>query len=142
MEFIKRKVASFMGTAAAPVNSAPITDEGMYSQSAVKVPQSGLERAEWFAQHDLKLGKQNLGLCSGGASAIGSNERGVQGVERDDAFSSLVLSRHNYAHFPEPATLTAAAAGQIWNTQVATSDGLYDGDKEIYVNQDTQTIWT
>jgi hypothetical protein len=139
MEFIKRKVASFMGPAAA---SAPISDTGLDPQTIVKIPQSGLERAEWFARNDLGLGKQTLGLCSGGMAAISTNQRGVQGVERDDAFGSLILSRHNYAQFPEPASLTSAAAGQIWNTQVAASNGLYDGDKEVYVGQDTQTIWT
>lgn len=142
MEYIKRKVASFMGTAASPAVSAPISDAGMEVLATVRIPQSGLERAEWFAKHDLGLGRQTLGLCSGGMASIGSNQRNVQGVERDDAFGSLILSRHNYAQFPEPATLISDAAGQIWNTQVAASNGLYDGDREVYVGQDTLTIWT
>ena len=43
--------------------------------------------------------------------------------------------------FPDPATLTADDSARIWNTQVTASHGFVDGDKEVYVNQDTQTIW-
>jgi hypothetical protein len=140
MEYIKRTVASFKGS---PVsNVAPLEASGMDPQRIVQIPQSGLERAEWFAKSEPNLGTQSLGLCSGGMLAIGKNERGVQGAERDESFASLTLSRHNYANFPDPATLTSDDAAKIWNAQVAATRGLYDGDKEVYVSEDTQTIWT
>lgn len=139
MQFIKKFFASF---AQSPVTAAaPIGDQGMTQLTSVAIPQAGMERAEWYARNEPQLSRQTLGLCSNGMSAIGSNERGVQGTSRDQSFGGLMLSRHNYATFPEPITLTSADAGTVWSAQVATSKGLYDGDKEVYVNEDTQTVW-
>jgi hypothetical protein len=148
MEFIKRKLQTFTSVSSSPntsnVGFTPGSDDqGMEPQHRVEIPQSGLERAEWFARNDPNLDKvQQLGLCSGGMAAIGANQRGFQGVEREDAFASLVMSRHNYAEFPDPATLTAMDSAKIWTTQVTASNGFVDGDKEVYVNQDIQTIWS
>ena len=125
----------------------PVGDGGLsYQLSGAPNPQSGMDRAEWFALQDglrYQQRKQSsqLGVCSAGKLAIGANMRGVQGVQRDSAFDSVLSVRHNYAENPDPSTLTSSDALQIWDAQVRSSAGFVDGDKEVYVNQDTQTIW-
>lgn len=136
MSFFK-KLAASVGIK----TQAPLSDDGMYPQPEVWVPQSGMERAEWFSRATPRSTTDFLGYCTGGKATIGAIERGPMGTTRDSAYGSVMVVRHNYAEFPDPSFGISADAGTIWNTQVQSSRGLYDGDREIYVNQDTQTVW-
>lgn len=117
---------------------------GMEKVTEVPIPQSGMERASWWESNAprFSVSETKPSYCSAtGGASIGKYERMVQGVERDDAMGMLVIRDKNYFDYREPETTQSDDVGKIWAAQVSASDGLWDGNGEVYVSQDATSIW-
>jgi hypothetical protein len=151
MEFLK----IVMAKPGSKAKSAPFTSRtpkiahpsgpGFENFSEMPIPQSGLERAEWFQTQMYRppeVSQKKASLCNAsGAPSIGMNERMVFGVERDDMLGAMVLRDHNWVNWNDPATEQSEDAARIWRSQTSASDGLWDHNYEVYVSQDATTIW-
>lgn len=121
--------------------------QGFEEFKRMPVPESGLARAEWFEANRWRApsgpSKAKKMSIHGGSDkpSIGSYERMVMGAERDDMLGAVVLRNHNWTNFNDPATEQSDDAARIWRAQTSASDGLWDGNNEVYVSQDAQTIW-
>lgn len=131
-------------TAKTPTIQHP-TGPGFENFMDMPVPQSGMERAEWFQSHMYKPPEADAtkaSVCSpSGAPSIGANERMVFGAERDDMLGALVLRDHNWVNWNDPATEQSEDVARIWRSQTAASDGLWDHNYEVYVSEDATTVW-
>lgn len=118
---------------------------GMENVMDMPVPESGLARAQWWDANRYKSPSSSVAraaMCSpSGAPAIGANERMVLGAEREDMLGAMVLRDHNWVNWNEPASEQSEDVARIWRSQTAASDGLWDGDHEVFVSEDATTIW-
>jgi len=118
---------------------------GMENVTDMPVPESGFARAQWFEANRYRSPMGSVpraGVCNpSGQPSIGANERMVMGAERDDMLGALVLRDHNWVNYNDPATEQSEDVARIWNAQTAASDGLWDGNSEVYVSEDATTIW-
>ena len=124
----------------------PVGNSGFDYVEEMPVPQSGMERAEWFHAH-MRTPKSStaagaFAVCSpSGKPSIGAAERMVMGAERDDMLGAVVLRDNNWVNYNDPATEQSEAVAKIWETQTSASNGLWDGNYEVYVSDDSTTIW-
>lgn len=106
---------------------------------------SGYDRAEWFAINTTgspATRKSKVG-AGGRAQVSASAPRGVDGPTRDELWTDSYWTGYNVVTYPEEYTQEADDVGAIWQVQTAASKGLnsYTWD-QVYVNQDTQSIWS
>ena len=104
---------------------------------------SGYDRANWFAANTVGAPRARISLASGGKAAIGANARGIDGTTRDESWTDSYWTGYNVVNYPEMYTQHAEDEGSIWDVQTQASKGLnmYTWD-QVYVNQDTQSIWS
>lgn len=106
---------------------------------------SGYDRAEWFARNTMGAPATRTSRVSsaGRAQVNASAPRGVDGATRDEKWTDSYWTGYNVVTLPEQYTEEADDLGQIWRVQTAASKGLnsYTWD-QVYVDQDTQTIWS
>ena len=128
-----------------PKIKVPVGNSGIEQYQDMPIPQSGMERAEWFQTHMYRppqASATGISLCNpSGQPSIGAAERMVFGAERDDMLGALVLRDHNWVNWNDPATEQSEDVARIWRTQTTASDGLWDGNYEVYVSEDATTIW-
>ena len=107
-------------------------------------PSSGYDRATWFAQNTMGVPQGRARFVgSDGRAAIGSNARGVNGTVADEYWTDSYWTGYNVVNNPEEYTKEAADVGDIWDVQTQASKGLnYLTWDQVYVNQDTQSVWS
>ena len=111
---------------------------------ARSVPQalSGYDRADWFARNTIGVptARARATMVSAtGRADIGANERGVD----DTAWTDSYWTGYNVVNYPEQYTEQADSVGSIWGTQTQASQGLnYLTWDQVYVDQDTQSVWS
>lgn len=127
------------------VSSAVARQWGMSMASApYRIPQSGMDRAESMEYRRFKSEPAFPAFCStdGKSASIGSMERGILGAQRDEFdIGGHVLPSRSMFMYEDPTSFDADATTKIWNAQVTASNGFFDGDREVYVNEDAATVW-
>jgi hypothetical protein len=105
---------------------------------------SGYDRANWFAQNTLGMPRDRAVFASAnGRDMIGTNARGVNGAEADEYWTDSYWTGYNVVNLPEQYTEQADDVGSIWKVQTKASDGLnYLTWDQVYVDQDTQSVWS
>jgi hypothetical protein len=127
-------------TASTPSTPVPVNGD-LSNIQMMPVAQSGMERAAWWETNRVKTGDATLTTCSAGRPSIGTMERQLLGSTRSEYEGGVILRDHNWFDFPDQVTQNSSSVPQIWNAQVSSSDGLWDGNNEIYVSMDSTTIW-
>lgn len=106
---------------------------------------SGYERAEWFARNTMASPVERKSMVSraGAAQIPATAPRGIDGAVRDELWTDSYWTGYNVVMLPEQYTQEADNVGSIWQVQTAASKGLnsYTWD-QVYVNQDSQSIWS
>lgn len=142
------------------VKSSPKSDT-LYGDSTIFAPyggnmsdirsvpqaQSGMARASWFAENMMPYGSDEiantpiqLGTYKTG---FGSLHRGVNGVFGGSALTDSFYTAYNVVGYPDQKTLQADSVGGIWDVQMNVSKGLnYPNNDQVYVSQDTQSLWS
>ena len=111
---------------------------------SMPVPGSGMDRAEWYANSvpNSDIRANSIFSSSARMNSIGANERGVGGPIRQE-WTDGYYTGYIDVTLPAPETREADDLGSFWNTQVGSSKGLnVPGNDEVYVDQDTQSVWT
>ena len=105
---------------------------------------SGYDRANWFAQNTMGAPRDRAVFASAtGRDSIGVNARGVNGPEADEYWTDSYWTGYNVVNLPEQYTEQADDVGSIWKVQTKASDGLnYLTWDQVYVDQDTQSVWS
>lgn len=109
------------------------------------VPGSGMDRAQWYANSvpNADVRANAIFSSSTQVNRIGANQRGVDGPVRGEEWTDGYYTGYIDVTFPEPATREADNLGSFWDTQVGSSKGLnVPGEDQVYVDQDTQSVWT
>ena len=116
---------------------------GMGDSIQGPIPQSGLDRAEWMNVNRARGVLENNGrFCTSGSQpGIGDKERMILGAQRDDYLGGMIVRSHNWYDLNDPATETSTNVSKIWAAQTSASNGLYDENADVYVTQDSETIW-
>ena len=106
---------------------------------------SGYDRAEWFARNTMgaPAARTSKVSMSGRAQVNVDAPRGVDGPTRDELWTDSYWTGYNVVTLPEQYTEEADDVGAIWQVQTKASKGLnlYTWD-QVYVDQDTQSIWS
>lgn len=123
--------------------TTPVGAGGIANVSSEPVPQSGMERAFWLDQQAPKGRSPGTATfcASSGRATIGDKERMVLGFERDDFLGGMVTRSHNWFDFNDPYTENSTSVSKIWTAQVTASNGLWDEDRDVWVTQDSTTVW-
>jgi hypothetical protein len=110
----------------------------------MQAPTSGYDRANWFAQNTMGVPRDRAVFASAnGRASIGANARGVNGPESDDYVTDSYWTGYNVVNLPEQYTEQADNVGTIWKVQTQASKGLnYLTWDQVYVNEDSQSIWS
>lgn len=107
----------------------------------VPVPQSGLDRAEWFEHNRVKTERDKFAFTDFvGNSIMGANERMVYGAMRDQFTGSMMTRAPNQFFEVDPVTANSDLIPKIWSTEVSATGGLWD-NPDVYVSQDVYTVW-
>ncbi len=149
MEFIRALLSG--GNRKAPVKSVageslqvPYLGD-MNDIRTMPVPGSGMDRADWFANSvpNSDVRANAIFSSSTRVNLIGSNQRGVDGPVRGEEWTDGYFTGYIDMAFPEEKTRNADDLGSFWDTQVGSSKGLnVPGEDQVYVDQDTQSVWT
>jgi hypothetical protein len=106
---------------------------------------SGYDRANWFAANTMgaPATRKSRVSATGRAQVSASAPRGVDGATRDELWTDSYWTGYNVVTLPEQYTEEANDLSAIWQVQTAASKGLnsYTWD-QVYVDQDTQSIWS
>ena len=107
-------------------------------------PSSGYDRANWFARNTMGAPRERAVFASSsGRATIGANARGVNGAEAEDYWTDSYWTGYNVVNYPEQDTEQSDNVGTIWNVQTQASKGLnYLTWDQVYVNQDSQSVWS
>lgn len=108
-------------------------------------PTSGYDRANWFARNTMGAPKDTRAVfaSASGRASIGMNARGVNGTSSDDYVTDSYWTGYNVVNLPEQYTSQADNVGTIWDVQTRASKGLnYLTWDQVYVDQDTQSVWS
>jgi hypothetical protein len=142
MDYIR---SLFTGKKHAPVASNPgeiVRAPYLGDMNDVRVmpmPASGMERAAWFA-NSIFPEDQTLNAASIG---IGSKQRGVNGPVRGGEWGDDFYAGYIEVSYPDRKTQESDNLGPYWLYQTQQSSGLnVPGNDQVYVNKDTQSIWT
>lgn len=127
-------------TANSPTIASPLNGD-INTIVNMPLPQSGMERAQWWEANRVKSANENPGVCSVGKPVIGAMERQLLGPTRDEFEGGLILRSHNWYDYPEQITENSARVPDIWTAQVTSSKGLWDEHNDVWVSMDSETIW-
>ncbi len=112
---------------------------------SMTAPQSGYDRANWFAMNTIGAPTaRTASFAKGGRASIGSNvPRGLNGESADDYWTDSYWTGYNVVNYPEQFTEESEDVGSIWDVQTQASKGLnlltWD---QVYVNQDSTSVWS
>ena len=107
-------------------------------------PASGYDRANWFGRNTIGSPRDRAVFASAtGRASIGANARGVNGASADDSWTDSYWTGYNVVNYPEQYTQQSDNVDSIWSVQTQASKGLnYPTWDQVYVNQDTYTVWS
>ena len=135
------KAKGYPFTASTPTIRIPLGGN-LSTMEDAPIPQSGLDRANWFEQHRVKGERETPALCSSsGAPSIGANERMILGAQRDEYLGGLTLFSHNNYLYNDPVTENSDSVPRVWSAETTASQGLYDEHNDVWSSMDSVTIW-
>ena len=134
-------------TATAPRIAIP-RGNGMEHVEFMPVPQSGMDRAEWWGAAINGLptagsSKDRAAVCSyDRANVFGANERTAMGNTREDMIGAMTISQHNNFMWDDETTKQADAVPDSYTAQATSTDGFWDGERDmVWVSEDVTTVW-
>jgi len=120
---------------------------GMSTVDQMPIPQSGMDRAEWWAAavNGLTHGvsRDQPILCSyDRGNVFGANERSFMGNTREDVVGAMAAARKTEFLWDDETTKNSDAMADAYTVQVSSTNGFWDGEQDkVWVTPDYTSVW-